>query len=145
MTLVRFNQPKEVQNSVSNLLDDYFGNYFTNKMNSGVTFPAVNVKETPDKFEVSLAAPGLKKEDFKIAVNDNVLTISSENKNEKEENKQEGKFTMKEYGYTKFSRSFTLPENVDVENISAKYEDGELKLEIPKVTQTKLVKEISVQ
>jgi HSP20 family protein len=71
---------------------------------------------------VSLAAPGMKKEDFKIDVDGNMLTISSEKEETKEE--KEKKFTRKEYNYSSFSRSFTLPDEVNKEKIDAKYEDG---------------------
>jgi HSP20 family protein len=80
---------------------------------------------------VSFAAPGLKKEDFKINLENNVLTISSEQKSEKED-KKEGEYTRKEYNYQSFMRSFTLPETVEPDAIEAKYEQGELTIAIPK-------------
>src|SRR5688572_16161507 len=86
------------------------------------TLPAVNVTEDKDNYLVSLAAPGLKKEDFNIDVDGNMLTISSE-KEEKKEEKDE-KFTRKEYSYSSFSRSFTLPEDVKPDAIDARYENG---------------------
>lgn len=95
--------------------------------------PAVNILENEHSFHVELAAPGLKKEDFNVAVEENILTISSEVKTEKEENDQKGRFTRKEFSYQSFSRSFTLDtEHVDIDNISANYENGVLSLEIPK-------------
>ena len=92
--------------------------------------PAVNITEQKNEYLVSLAAPGLKKEDFKIDVDGNMLTISSE----KEENKEEKdkKFTRKEYSYSSFSRSFTLPEEINQAKIEAKYEDGVLKISLPR-------------
>ena len=92
--------------------------------------PAVNITEQKNQYLVSLAAPGLKKEDFKINVDGNMLTISSE----KEENKEEKdkKFTRKEYNYSSFSRCFTLPEEINQEKIEAKYEDGVLKISLPR-------------
>lgn len=97
--------------------------------------PAVNIVEHKDEYRVSLAAPGLKKEDFKIDVNGNMLTISSG----KEENKEEKnkKFTRKEYNYSSFSRSFTLPEEINKEKIEAKYEDGVLKIALPRKENVK--------
>ena len=91
--------------------------------------PAVNITEQESEYIVSLAAPGLKKEDFKIDVDGNILTISSE----KEENKEEKdeKITRKEYSYSSFSRSFNLPEEVNQEKIDAKYADGILKIVLP--------------
>ena len=84
---------------------------------------------------VSLAAPGLKKSDFKIEVEGNMLTISSEKEESKEE--KETRYTRKEYSYTSFSRSFTLPEEVNKEKIDAVYEDGVLKLTLPKMEEAK--------
>jgi HSP20 family protein len=107
--------------------------------------PAVNITENKDEYMVSLAAPGLKKDDFKIAVEGNMLTISSE----KEENKEEKdkKFTRREYSYSSFSRSFTLPEEINKEKIDAKYEDGVLKLSLPRKEEAKkpLAKQIEVK
>lgn len=95
--------------------------------------PAVNVRETDNAFFVEVAAPGVKKEDFKISVDDDVLTISSESKSQSEEKDKEGRYTKREFSYQSFSRSFSLdPEAVDVDNIDAKYEDGVLHLQIPK-------------
>lgn len=90
-----------------------------------VTVPAVNVTENDQSYSVSVAAPGLEKEDFKIDLAGNMLIISAEE--EKEE--KEGKYNRKEYNYSSFSRSFTLPEEVNREQIDAKaYENGVLKL-----------------
>ena len=97
--------------------------------------PAVNITEQKDEYLVSLAAPGLKKEDFKIDVDGNMLTISSE-KEEKKEEKEE-KYTRKEYSYSSFSRSFTLPEEINQEKIDAKYEDGVLKISLPRKEEAK--------
>jgi HSP20 family protein len=97
--------------------------------------PAVNVTDNKDNFTVSLAAPGLKKEDFKIDVEGNMLTISSEKEEKMEEKDQ--KFTRKEYNYSSFSRSFNLPEEVNKEKIDALYQDGVLKLILPKYEESK--------
>ena len=99
--------------------------------------PAVNVTENGDHYNVSLAVPGLKKEDFKIDIDGNMLTISSE----KEENKEEKdeKYTRKEYSYSSFSRSFALPEDVKEEAIEAKYQDGILNLRLPRKEDAKKV------
>ena len=94
--------------------------------------PAVNVKENGDTFEVEVAAPGLKKEDFNVSVENGILNISAEKREEKED--KEENFTRKEFSYSSFSRSFTLPENVNEEQISAKYEDGLLRLNLAKTT-----------
>jgi len=97
--------------------------------------PAVNITEQKDEFLVSLAAPGLKKSDFKIDVDGNMITISSE-KEEKKEEKEE-RYTRKEYSYSSFERCFTLPDEVNKEKIEARYEDGLLKLVLPKKEEAK--------
>jgi HSP20 family protein len=100
-----------------------------------LTVPPVNITENKDEYLVSLAVPGMKKDDFKIDVNGNMLTISSEKEESKEE--KDKKFTRKEYSYSSFSRSFTLPEEVNKEKIEAKYEDGVLKLMLPRKEEAK--------
>lgn len=111
------------------------------------SIPSVNVKETDSAFQVELAAPGLKKEDFKISVENNVLTISSEYKKEESASDEDGKYSRKEFSYSSFSRSFTLDEkHTDTENISASYEAGVLSLSIPKKTEPeKAKKTIEIQ
>ena len=103
---------------------------------NNVTIPAVNIKEGAEEFEVNIAAPGLTKSDFKIELNNDLLTISSEKKDEKEVRNGE-QFTRKEFSYQSFTRSFTLPHSVDGENIGAKYENGILNLVIPKKEEAK--------
>lgn len=124
------------------LFDDFFNGDLMdwrslNYSNTNTTLPAVNVKETAENFVVEMAAPGMKKEDFKIELNNNVLTISSEHKNEREEKDGE-KYTRREFSYQSFQRSFTLAKDaVDADNIQAKYENGVLKLSIPKREEAK--------
>lgn len=96
------------------------------------TIPAVNIKETETGFELELAAPGLKKDQFSIEVDQNLLTISSERKDENESKNAEGTYSRREFSYSAFKRSFTLPETVDSEKIEAQYEDGVLHIAIPK-------------
>jgi len=107
--------------------------------------PAVNITEQKDQYLVSLAAPGLKKEDFKIDVEGNMLTISSEKEVNKEE--KDKKFTRREYSYSSFSRTFTLPEQIVKEKIEAKYEDGLLKISLPRKEEAKnpIAKQIAVK
>ena len=100
-----------------------------------MTMPAVNVKENKDDYTVSLAAPGLKKEDFKLDIEGNMLTISSE-REEKVEEKEE-KYTRKEYNYYSFSRSFTLPEDVKQDAIDARYEDVVLNIRLSRMKEAK--------
>lgn len=102
-----------------------------NFSNTNTTLPAVNVIENDDEFKIELAAPGMTKGDFKINLDGNVLTISSEKKIEKEDKKQN--YTRREFSYQSFQRSFTLPEHtVDREKVVASYKDGILHIQIPK-------------
>jgi HSP20 family protein len=98
--------------------------------NYAQTMPAVNVRETNDAYFVDVAAPGLKKDDFKVNLDNDVLTISSEKESKKEEN--EVRFTRREYSYSAFERSFTLPYTAEAEKMEAKYENGVLGIKIPK-------------
>ena len=129
MGLVRFNP-----NLANRVFDDFFNN-IPARTNFGGTLPAVNVKETEDDYLVELAVPGLKKEDFKVEINEGVLTIAAERKTENEE-KKEG-YTRREFSYTNFTRRFTLPETADENNISASYNDGILAINLPKKEEAK--------
>jgi HSP20 family protein len=99
--------------------------------------PAVNVKETNDTYEITMAAPGLEKNDFKIDVNGSLLTISAE-KDEKKEEKDES-YSRREYSYKSFSRSFSLPEDIHKDKIDANYQNGELRLTLPKKDEAKKI------
>lgn len=114
------------------LFDDFFGKDYFKHISTGTTIPAVNVKEESGRFQIELAAPGLKKEDFDVDLDHNILTISSEKKEENEEKNEEARYTKREYSFRSFSRSFTLPENADGEHIEANYQDGVLTISIPK-------------
>jgi len=105
---------------------DWFGGMETNNRVN----PAVNIKENDDSFQIEFAVPGFKKDDFNIELDNDVLTVSSEVKESNE--KKEEKFTRKEYSFTSFKRAFTLPETVDGSKIEASYEDGILRLFVPK-------------
>ncbi len=108
------------------------------------TLPAVNIKETDKEYNVEFAAPGFKKHDFKVNVEGDRLAISAEK--EEEKNEENHRFTRKEFSYNSFSRSFTLPQNVNADHIDAKYNDGILTLSIPKKEDTQHLskKEIKV-
>jgi HSP20 family protein len=129
-------------NQMPLLFDDFFNRDIfnwglSNFSDTNTTIPGVNIKETPNNFEVEVAAPGMSKKDFKIELDGNMLTISSEKTNE-QENKEDEKYTRKEFSYQSFYRTFNLPkEVVDVENIQAKYENGLLQLLIPKKEEAK--------
>ncbi len=130
--------------------DDFFGkDIFDFNSNSLVkSTPAVNVKENEKEFTLEVAAPGLQKEHFNVAVEDGVLTISAETKSEKTEGDENSKFTRKEFSYSSFKRSFTLDEeSIDADNIIAKYENGILNIAIPKkvkIEEEKKAKTISI-
>ncbi|HEY4617248.1 MAG TPA: Hsp20/alpha crystallin family protein [Flavobacterium sp.] len=98
----------------------------------GGSLPSVNLKETDKKIEIELAAPGLKKEDFKVEIDNNMLSISSEKEQEKEETRKKGNYYRKEFNYQSFRRSFSLPDYADENKISANYKDGILHVEIDK-------------
>lgn len=100
--------------------------------NFNTNVPAVNIKETDTSFGIELAAPGKNKEDFNIEIDHNVLTISSEEKTEKEEKFNEEKYTRKEFSYASFRRAFTLPDTVNTDSINATYENGVLHVALPK-------------
>ena len=131
------------------LVNDLFGN-FNNIVGRDWTnnnVPPVNIVETAEGFNLELAAPGRKKEAFKLKVENNLLTISFEEKEAvKEEGQPQNKQIRKEFSTASFTRTFTLDEKkVNAENIVAKYEDGVLKLSIPKKEEVKpAVKEITI-
>ena len=115
-------------------------------INSAREFPAVNICEDDKNYSVDVVAPGFKKGDFKVNVENDILTISAESKTESNTKEEDGRqYSRREYGYHSFTRSFTLPDNTEEDNITANYEDGILKLNIPKsVQQEKATKKIEV-
>lgn len=123
------------------LVDDFLGRELLNWDNghfssTQTTVPAVNIRESADNFEVEVAAPGMEKQDFRIQLENNTLTISSQ----KEQNQQtgEGDYTRREFSYQSFQRTFILPRDVvDDEGIAARYENGVLHLMIPKKEEVK--------
>jgi HSP20 family protein len=121
------------------LIDEFFGGDvfpgFFLDFDKRMATPAVNIIESKDDYRIEVAAPGLDKADFRINVENNVLTISAE-KEEKQEDKDE-RFMRREFNYASFSRSFTLPESMDTEKISAKHKDGVLNVVIPKREESK--------
>ncbi len=136
MSLIRFS------NRMPRLFDHFFDNDLIDWSNrnfseTNTTLPAVNVKEKEDGFEIEMSAPGLKKEDFNVELNNSLLTISCAKKEEDETKDNDGRYTRREFSYQQFSRSFNLPETVDYEKIDAKYEDGILTLSIPKMEEVK--------
>ena len=132
---------RETYPALSRVFGDFFDKEFsdwsnTNYSETNTTLPAVNIKESENEFIVEVAVPGMDKKDFNIDLHENLLTVSSEKKEESTDNN--GKYSRREYSYQSFRRVFTLPkEVVDDENISAKYENGELLIVIPKKEEAK--------
>lgn len=140
MTIVKRNG--NLLNHFPTLFDDFlnrdiFNWGLTNFSNTNTTIPAVNIKETPDNYEVEVAAPGMTKKDFRVQLEGNTLTISSEKTTQKEQS-EDVRYTSREFSYQSFSRTFTLQKDVmDTERIQARYEDGVLHLLIPKMEHAK--------
>ncbi len=146
MTLVKFNngtKERGLNPWVNDVFESIFNDSFvSDRLTSRV--PAVNIAETDNEFSIELAAPGLKKEDFKINLEKDILSISVELK--PENNEQVKKYNRREYSYSSFVRSFTLPELIDRNSIGAEYTDGILKLSIVKREEAKnFSKEITVK
>lgn len=144
MVLARRNNDS---NWISNFFDDFFDtNWLPSRTNA--TAPAVNVKEDAEKYTMEIAAPGLKKEYCRVSVNqDGELEIKLENKMEhKDENKKEH-YLRREFSYANYEQQYTLPENVDRNNISAKVNDGVLSIELPKLApkdESKIQRQIEI-
>lgn len=136
MSLVKFNSFNRFPR-ITKTFDNFFNDdldFFTGRDFISST-PSVNIKENEDGYTVELAAPGLLKEDFKVNVEKDLLTISAEVKTESEE--KTDKYTRKEFAYGSFKRTFTLPNTVESDKIDAKYENGVLNVVIPKKEEAK--------
>lgn len=129
------------RNSSLPTLNTFFDDFFTkdvfdwsdkNFASIGSNLPSVNLKETDNTLQVDLAAPGMKKEDFKVEIDNNMLMISSEKEESKEESRKKDNYLRKEFSYQSFYRSFNLPEYIDENKIEASYKDGILHVEIAK-------------
>ncbi len=135
MAIMRFS------NQYPSLFDRFFANDLfdwsnRNFSSTNTTLPSVNIKESDEEFEVEVAAPGFTKKDFKIELNHDQLTVSSEKENENEA-KEGQQFSLREFSYQSFSRTFTLPNTADSDKIEAKYENGILRITIPKKEEAK--------
>ena len=126
---------------VSRPLNNFFDDFITkdlfdwsdrNFSTLGSNLPSVNLKETDKKLEVQLAAPGMKRDDFKVEIDNNILMISSEKEEENEEIRKKDNYVRREFNYQSFCRTFSLPETVDENKIEAIYKDGILHVEIDK-------------
>lgn len=133
---------KRNENWLPSVFDDMFKTDWlggtTNVNSIGTSIPAVNIKESDDSFNVMVAAPGKSKEDFNIELDNDVLTISSEEKRENETSEDNGRFTRKEFSYSTFKRAFSLPDSVDSAKISASYNNGVLEIALPKKEEAKV-------
>ena len=140
MTLVKFNSENNKKNgavpSLNTVFDSIFNDtFFSDRMVTRV--PATNISESTDHYHVELAAPGVKKEDFKLKLEGDVLYISVEQLNQ--DQPQNRTYTKREYSYSSFVRSFTLPDSANVDHIEAKYQEGVLCINIPKREEAKMV------
>ena len=150
MTLINFKNEVNFNDRFP-LIPTVFGDFFNDFLNSDTKskevfnyVPAVNIAERPNDFTIEVAAPGIGKDDFKVSVDNGVLTIGAE---KKEEKKEEGtRFTRKEFSYSSFKRTFSLPEHVEADKIVASHKDGVLTLVLPKreEAKTKPVQEIKI-
>lgn len=121
------------------IVDEFFGRDFLPNLfefQTGINMPSVNIIEGKEDFRIEVAAPGLEKGDFKINLENNVLTISSE-KEEKSEEKEE-RYMRREFSYTSFRRSFSLPQTVEAEKTTANHNNGVLTITIPKREEAKV-------
>jgi len=134
-------------NTLPSLVEEFFNNDFpfswVRNWNTA-SVPAVNIAETKDEYRIEVAAPGLDKDDFKVNIEDDTLTISA-NKEVKKEEKDET-YTRREFSYTSFSRSFSLPDTVDSEKIKAEHKNGVLTIYVPKKEEVKkkLAREVKI-
>ena len=135
--------PAPASRRLPTFFDDVFGKdlfdwNLSNFSNSGSTLPAVNVKETPEHFQVEMAAPGMSKENVEVTLDGNMLTISGKQQSEEEDSDEDNRYSRREFSYQSFQRRFTLPKDVvDTNQIQASYENGLLKLVIPKRDEAK--------
>lgn len=132
--LVKGNDFWPSTSTVDQFLTDSIFNW-RNEMTEGFRTPKVNIKETNEEFMVEMAAPGMKRDDFHIELDNDILVISTEVENQNEENNKS--YTRREFSYESFRRTFHLPNSVEADKIKAKYEDGLLKLVIPKKEEAK--------
>lgn len=122
--------------SLRSKMEDFWDldRFFNKPFGDGEFLPAVNVRETKEHYKLDVAAPGFKKDDFKISTEDGLLIISAETSKEEKEEKEN--YTRKEFTSSSFSRTFSLPDNIEEDKIKANYQDGLLKIELKKSGKT---------
>jgi len=132
MSLIRWSPRSSFPTNLNSLLDNFFttSDDIFNIGQRTESLPAVNVSETDDNFVLELAAPGKSKDDFDVDISNGVITISTESEEKSET--EEKNYTRKEYSFNSFSRSFSLPDNVEASGIRAKYNEGVLTVDLPK-------------
>lgn len=130
-----FNLLPSLPSWFDDILGKGLGTEFMSNFNTGITLPAVNVINLDNEFVIDMAVPGLKKSDFDINIDNNVLSIGVETKTESNEQKEH--YTRREFGYSSFKRTFTIPDSVNTDKISAEYTDGILKINLPKREEAK--------
>ena len=137
--LTRTNPNRSTNLPVWSLIDEVFNrdwpSVFSQNFNTGMSLPMVNIRETADAYFVEVAVPGLKKSDFHIDLDNQILSISTETEEENEQ--KEENYTRREFGYSSFKRTFTLPETVDDGKIKAEYNEGILSIHLPKKEEAK--------
>jgi HSP20 family protein len=149
MTFIKFKNEGNLSERFP-MMPTVFGNFFNDILNVDSTrevynhVPAVNISEHANDFSIEVAAPGLSREDFSVKVDNGIITISASKKEEKKD--ENSKYARKEFSYSSFKRSFSLPEQVDTERIEAMHKDGVLTLTLPKKEEAKpkAAKEIKV-
>ena len=137
MSLITYNP--FATKSVGNFFDDFFNRGITDFVGSdfSVSTPSVNVVETENSYRVEVAAPGLEKQDFEVSIDNGSLNISAR-KEHQEEVKDGDKYMRREFNFTSFTRSFQLPDTVKADDIAANYENGVLKITLPKKEEAKI-------
>jgi HSP20 family protein len=137
MSLIKWNPESALLPTMPNWMDDFFTDRseWMKRMFKGSSVPAVNISENEKNYKLEVAAPGFKKEDFKIEVKNGYLNISAEAKVETE--KTEDDYKLREFQYNAFTRAFALPENTDMQKVEATYADGILLITVPKTTVLK--------
>jgi HSP20 family protein len=146
MTLVKLNQ-RPFEKTLNSLFEDFFQSFpsgFSGPDVNANGFIPANIRETADGYQLDLVAPGFDKQDFKVNLDKNILTVSADKKSE--EKKEDEKMIRREYSFRSFSRSFTLNDTIDASKIVAKYDNGVLALQLPKKEEVKVMpKEITIQ
>ncbi|TYP97671.1 HSP20 family protein [Sphingobacterium allocomposti] len=143
MTLIKFPSRTINSDAVNPYVNSFFDNFFNDSFITDrliTRVPAVNIAETDKAFKIELAAPGLQKSDFKINVDKNMITISAEKKEEK--NEEDKLYSKKEFSYSSFTRSFSLPDTVNYNDIEAEYVDGVLLVTVGKKEEAIVAKRL---